>query len=336
MKFLVAFVRDRIFPICWGILALLVLCLVFWLHGIQSDALWYGVLLCAVLGLVIMGVDFLREFRAHKRRRDCIDAVTVERRSIPDEYSIAATDYEELIRALWDRIENLSDTSFSRQQEMKDYYTTWVHQIKTPLSVMQMMVQSEDTEQNRAMAAELFRMEQYVEMALGYVRLGDDASDVVIKECNLDELIRASVRRFAPQFIAKKLTFSYEPADVTAVTDGKWFAFLLEQLLSNAVKYTYEGGVSVTLTEDAKVIIKDTGIGIAPEDVPRIFEKGFTGFNGRLGTGGTPQSGRATGLGLYLCKKVAHKLNVGLSVTSEVGKGSTFTIDMRKDEIVPE
>jgi len=201
---------------------------------------------------------------------------------------------------------------------------------------MQMMVQSEDTEQNRAMAAELFRMEQYVEMALGYVRLGDDASDVVIKECNLDELIRASVRRFAPQFIAKKLTFSYEPADVTAVTDGKWFAFLLEQLLSNAVKYTYEGGVSVTLTEDAKVIIKDTGIGIAPEDVPRIFEKGFTGFNGRLGTGGTPQSGRATGLGLYLCKKVAHKLNVGLSVTSEVGKGSTFTIDMRKDEIVPE
>ena len=93
---------------------------------------------------------------------------------------------------------------------MKDYYTTWVHQIKTPLSVMQMMVQSEDTEQNRAMAAELFRMEQYVEMALGYVRLGEDASDIVIKECDLDELIRASVRRFASQFIAKKLTFSYE------------------------------------------------------------------------------------------------------------------------------
>ncbi|MBO4484086.1 MAG: HAMP domain-containing histidine kinase [Lachnospiraceae bacterium] len=336
MKFFVAFIRDRIFPICWGILALFVLCLVFWLHGIRSDALWYGVLLCAVLGFVIMGIDCLREYRAHKRRKDCIDAVTVEKRAIPDEYSPAAADYEELIRALWDRIDSLSDTSFSRQQEMKDYYTTWVHQIKTPLSVMQMMVQSEDTEQNRAMAAELFRMEQYVEMALGYVRLGDDASDVVIKECNLDELIRASVRRFAPQFIAKKLTFSYEPAEVTVVTDGKWFSFLLEQLLSNAVKYTYEGGVSITLTKDAKVYIKDTGIGIAPEDVPRVFEKGFTGFNGRIGSEGTPQSGRATGLGLYLCKKVAHKLNVGLSVTSEVGKGSTFIIDMRKEEIVPE
>lgn len=336
MKFLVAFVKERLFPICWGVLALLLLCLVFWLHGIEAGALWYGVLLCAVLGLLIMGVDCLREFRAHKRRRDCIDAVTVERRNIPEEYSLAGADYEELIQALWERIETLSEASFTRQQEMKDYYTTWVHQIKTPLSVMQMMVQSEDTEQNRAMAAELFRMEQYVEMALGYVRLGEDASDIVIKECDLDELIRASVRRFASQFIAKKLAFSYEPAKVTVVTDGKWFSFMLEQLLSNAVKYTYEGGVSVTLTEDARVIIKDTGIGIAPEDVPRVFEKGFTGFNGRPGSSETPQSGRATGLGLYLCKKVAHKLNVGLSVTSEVGRGSTFTIDMRKEEIVPE
>ena len=118
------------------------------------------------------------------------------------------------------------------------------------------------------------------------------------------------------------------------MTDGKWFSFLLEQLLSNAVKYTYEGGVTITLTEDAKVIVRDTGIGIAPEDVPRIFEKGYTGFNGRLS--GSASGERSTGLGLYLCSMIAHKLQIGLSVESEVGKGSTFTIDMHKDEIVVE
>ena len=334
MKFLVAFVKERLFPICWGVLALLLLCLVFWLNGIEAGALWYGVLLCAVLGILIMGVDCLREFRAHKRRRDCIDAVTVERRNIPEEYSLAGADYEELIQALWERIETLSEASFTRQQEMKDYYTTWVHQIKTPLAVMQMLVKSEDTEQNRALAAELFRTEQYVDMALGYIRLGEDASDLAVRECDLDELVRASIRRYAPQFIGKKLSLNYEPCKVTVVTDGKWFTFLLEQLLSNAVKYTYEGGVTVTITEDAKVIVRDTGIGIAPEDVPRVFEKGFTGFNGRLVSAGDTDGGRATGLGLYLCRKIAHKLNVGLSVESEIGKGSAFTIDMHKEDIV--
>ncbi|MBP5410342.1 MAG: sensor histidine kinase, partial [Lachnospiraceae bacterium] len=210
----------------------------------------------------------------------------------------------------------------------------WVHQIKTPLAVMQMLVKSEDTEQSRAIAAELFRTEQYVDMALGYIRLGEDASDLAVRECDLDELIRASVRRFSPQFIAKNLSFSYEPNKMKVVTDDKWFTFLLEQLLSNAIKYTYEGGVTVTLTDDAKVIVRDTGIGIAPEDVPRIFEKGFTGFNGRTASDGSTDGGRATGLGLYLCRKIAHKLNVGLSVESEVGRGTAFTIDMRKEAIL--
>ena len=247
---------------------------------------------------------------------------------------MAATDYSNLVQALWKRIEDIEDSRFTERREAKDYYTMWVHQIKTPLAVMQMLVKSEDTEQNRALAAELFRTEQYVDMALGYIRLGEDASDLAVRECNLDELIRASVRRYAPQFIARKLSFSYEPNAVKVVTDDKWFTFLLEQILSNAVKYTYEGGVTITLTDDAKVIVRDTGIGIAPEDVPRIFEKGFTGFNGRLASDGSKDDGRATGLGLYLCRKIAHKLNVGLSVESEIGKGTAFTIDMRKEEIV--
>ena len=334
MKFLLEFLKDRMYPILWGISVVVVCGLVFWLYSIRGDAIVYSVLLCVTVGLVVLTLDFVRELRRHRARLRSIRTASYERTDLIDEYGVAATDYADLVQALWKRIEDIEDSRFAERREAKDYYTTWVHQIKTPLAVMQMLVKSEDTEQSRAIAAELFRTEQYVDMALGYIRLGEDASDLAVRECDLDELIRASVRRFAPQFIAKKLSFSYEPNKMKVVTDDKWFTFLLEQIISNAIKYTYEGGVTVTLTDDAKVIVRDTGIGIAPEDVPRIFEKGFTGFNGRTASDGSTDGGRATGLGLYLCRKIAHKLNVGLSVESEVGRGTAFTIDMRKEEIL--
>ena len=336
MRFFREFVKDRIYPVLWGLVAIGVCAAVFWLYGIRTDAIAYAVLLCFVVGILFALVDYFKELRRHFTRLQSIKTAAYEKTVIPDEYGVAANDYADLVKALWDRIDRLEDEQFRERMEAEDYYTTWVHQIKTPLAVMQMTVKSEDTEQSRALAAELFRTEQYVDMALGYIRLGEDSSDLTVREYDLDELIRASIRRYAPQFIAKKLAFSYEPAKVTVVTDGRWFTFLLEQLLSNAVKYTYEGGVTVTLTEDAKVIVKDTGIGIAPEDVPRIFEKGFTGANGRMNTGDGSNGGRATGLGLYLCNKVAHKLNIGLSVESEVGRGTAFTVDMKKEEITVE
>ena len=333
MKFFTGFLRDRMYPIIWGVSAVVLTALVFWLYGLRWEAIIYTVMLCVVGGIAVGFVDFIRELRQHRLRLRSIRTASYEHMDLRDEYGVAATDYSELVEALWHRIEDLEERQFTERRETRDYYTTWVHQIKTPLAVMQMLVKSEDTEQSRAIAAELFRTEQYVEMALGYIRLGDDASDLAVREVDLDELVRASIRRYAPQFIARKLSFSYEPKKVKVVTDGKWFTFLLEQLLSNAVKYTYEGGVTVTLTDDAKVIVRDTGIGIAPEDVPRIFEKGFTGFNGRMESSDNKDGGRATGLGLYLCKKIAHKLNVGLSVESEVGRGTAFTIDMQKEEI---
>ncbi len=336
MGFFAEFLRDRLCPILWGIASVIILALVVWLYGIPGEAVGYSVLLCTACGLAVGFVDLIRELRHHRARLQCIRTAAYEHNELRDEYGVAAHDYADLVQELWRRIETLQEQQYAERREAKDYYTMWVHQIKTPLAVMQMLVKSEDTEQNRALAAELFRTEQYVDMALGYIRLGEDASDLAVRECDLDELIRTSIRRYAPQFIAKKLTFSYEPSNVKVVTDDKWFTFLLEQLLSNAIKYTYEGGVTVTLTEDAKVIVRDTGIGIAAEDVPRIFEKGFTGFNGRTNSDGSTDGGRATGLGLYLCRKVAHKLNVGLSVESEVGKGSTFTVDMKKEEIVAE
>ena len=165
-------------------------------------------------------------------------------------------------------------------------------------------------------------VEQYVEMALCYVRLGEGASDLVIKEYPLDDMIRKAIRKYAGQLIRRKLRVIYEGTDICVLTDEKWLVFIIEQLLSNAVKYTVSGNVTITVDREKKQLsISDTGIGISPEDLPRIFEKGYTGYNGRLDK-------KSTGIGLYLCRTAADKLGHKLTAQSTVGKGSSFTIDL--------
>ncbi len=215
-----------------------------------------------------------------------------------------------------DNITNLK----SSQQDSINYFTVWVHQIKTPISAMQMILKSEDTENNRILLSELFRIEQYAEMALYYLRLRSDSTDFVIGRFSLDKIIKRAIRRYAPQFITKKIKFIYLPANDNILTDEKWLLFIIEQLLSNAVKYTIKG--SVTIKYDNNILtIADTGIGISPEDLPRIFENGYTGMSGRLDR-------KSTGLGLYLCKRTADNLGHKISVNSEVGKGTVFCIDL--------
>ena len=193
--------------------------------------------------------------------------------------------------------------------------------VNTPISVMQMILQSEDTPEHRELSAELFRIEQYVEMVLTYIRLGSDDHDFVFRECDLDALVRQSIRKYAQQFIRRKIRLVYKPTELTVLTDEKWLTFILEQLLSNAVKYTPQGSVTITVTPDKKLYVSDTGIGISPEDLPRIFEKGFTGYNGRADK-------KSTGLGLYLCRQTADKLGIGIMADSTPGKGSVFTLDL--------
>lgn len=165
-------------------------------------------------------------------------------------------------------------------------------------------------------------------MVLSYIRLGSDTNDFVFQKSPLDDLIRQSIRKYAPQFIRKKLWLHYEKTEEKVLTDEKWLCFLLEQLLSNAVKYTYEGGVTISVSPEKVLTIRDTGIGIAPEDLPRIFEKGFTGYNGR-------SNKKATGLGLYLCKQAADKLGIRIRVKSRPGEGTAVSLDLssRKLEV---
>lgn len=294
---------------------------VFTLYDILTEPLLYATALSFFLLIVILTVGYAREKRRADERVRTLSAILTEWRELPQADTLAETDYQQMIAALGEAMDRLTAEADAQKQDMLDYYTAWVHQIKTPIAVMKLKL-ADDTSEHRALSAELQRVEQYVDMVLQYIRVGSGTNDLVIREYALDGLIRESVRKQAGQFVEKRLRLIYEPTNETAVTDKTWFCCILDQLLSNAVKYTPEGTVTVSV-KDGRLTVSDTGVGIAPEDLPRIFEKGYTGLNGRLGQ-------RSSGLGLYLAKKAADLLSIPLTVESTVGKGSAFTLDLRQ------
>ena len=175
--------------------------------------------------------------------------------------------------------------------------------------------------------SELFRIEHYVEMVLTYLRLDSLLSDYVFKEHYIDTIIKQSVKKFAAEFIGKKIRLEYEPVNETVITDEKWLSFVIEQILSNALKYTNTGGsVKITMEQPKLLCIKDTGIGIAAEDLPRIFEYGYTGCNGRIDK-------RASGIGLYLCKKICNNIGIDITVKSTPEKGTAIYLNLEQYQL---
>lgn len=320
-KLFFAYLREKRRTLLVFALFLVIFGAVYDLYAAEWEAYLYAAGLCVFVGLVVMAAGFVRFCRRHEERRLKAAAVEQEYLDLPAPETLAEADYQGMLAELGDRRRELSTAFETERQDSLDYYTTWVHQIKTPIAVMEMILRSEDTEEHRELSAELFRIGQYVEMALGYVRLSGGANDLVLQEYALDDLIRRSVRKYAPQFIRKKIRLTYEPTAVTVLTDEKWLCFILEQLLSNAVKYTPQGGVTIEVSPGKVLTVCDTGLGIAPEDLPRIFEKGFTGYNGRADK-------KSTGLGLYLCKQAADKLGIRITAASEPGVGTAISLTL--------
>lgn len=176
---------------------------------------------------------------------------------------------------------------------------------------------------NNELQNQLFKIEQYVEMVLQYLRLENMSSDLLLKRYQLDDIIRQAVRKYSRSFILKKIRLNFHEVNRVVLTDQKWLLFVIEQLLSNALKYTNSGAISIFMDEYSKdvLVIEDTGIGIGQEDLPRVFEKGFTGYNGRTDR-------KSTGIGLYLCKRILNKLSHTISIESQIGKGTKVKIGL--------
>lgn len=322
-----AYVKSHRGPIGLFLLFACIYGAVFYLYRLPVEAVLYAALLCAAAAAPFL----LWQYRKNQKTVRVLRNMQRELLSEPEQFfvdncpgaeTLLEQEYQKLILLLCRDRERLSDRIAEDRSEMVDYYTMWVHQIKTPIAAMHLLIQSRKEEEDAELKDQLFKIEEYVNMALQYLRL-DESSDLILKQCDLDALIRQAIRRYAGMFIRRRLTLSYDGVDCKVLTDEKWLVFVVEQLLSNAVKYTKTGGVSIYMEpgKEKTLIVEDTGIGIAPEDQPRIFEKGFTGYNGH-------QDKKSTGIGLYLCRRALSRLSHTITVESEPEKGTKFRIDL--------
>ena len=283
----------------------------------------YPMALCLLAGLAALFFDFQRTRRLHRQLDVIRSPLDAAAQPLPEAAELISADYSRIISLLVQEQRESSARLARRYQDIVDYYTIWVHQIKTPISSMHLQLQSEDTDLARRLKSDLTRIEQYVEMVLVYLRLDADTTDYVIREQELDPIIRSALRKFAGEFIARRLTLQYEPVGVSVITDEKWLSFVVEQVLSNALKYTPSGSIRICLESPKTLCVSDTGYGIAPEDLPRIFEKGYTGCRGR-------SDKKASGIGLYLCRRICK--NLGHQITAESVPGRGTTIRIRLDQ----
>lgn len=326
MKIFLKYISEHIKTFVFFMLVSLVFLLTFFMFELPAAAVLYAFVISAFFGAVIVVFDFIKYYKKHKRLSRLKNEIYFTLENMPVSSSLIENDYQELIRVVSDEKLLLENETGKRYRELTDYYTIWAHQIKTPIAAMRLNLQSEDTPQNRELSEDLQKIEQYVEMVLCYLRLDSDTNDFVLKEYDLDSIIRQAVKKFSMQFIRRKIRLEYSQVECKVLTDEKWLLFVIEQVLSNSLKYTQKGSIMISIESPKTLCIKDTGIGISPEDLPLIFEKGYTGCNGR-------SDKKASGIGLYLCRRICKNLGHKITAESEVGKGTVIKIDLKSENV---
>lgn len=326
MKLFLQYLKQRRRVLIVGAVFCIVFAVSFLLYHLPMGAVIYPTLLCATLGILIMVFDFLRVKREHEALNSIRSMTDVIAESLPKIDGIKDEDYQQILRLISEEHNDYRTQTNRKYADMIDYYTVWAHQIKTPIASMRLHLQNEDSALSRTLSSDLHRIEQYVEMVLTFLRLNSESTDYVIKEYDPDKIIKQAVRKFSADFIGRKLSLVYEPVNITVITDEKWLSFVIEQVLSNALKYTPTGSITITLENEKTLRIRDTGIGIAPEDLPRIFENGYTGYNGRADK-------KASGIGLYLCKRICNNLGHTITARSIVDVGTIIDIDLTQTKL---
>lgn len=312
------YIKKRLFNLLLVFLLTNLYIVFIWLYGISFDDVSYVLLLSLMLITSILSLDFYYHQKEQKALFDALNYAAKTQKidgidNLDEHYQLLI---EEILKLHIDTKHNYE----MRLDDIQDYYSLWIHQIKVPIAAMDLILQNSQHPSSLQLSNELIKICQYVDMVLNYLRLESYSNDLVIKEVSLDPIIRSVIHKLAPLFIQKKLTLDYKEVNAIVLSDEKWLAFVLEQLLSNAIKYTPKGCITISY-QAPFLTIKDTGVGIEASDLPRIFEKGYTGYNGRI-------HDRASGLGLYLTKKTLDLLRHPIKVESTLSQGTTITLDL--------
>ena len=322
------YVSERINVVLY-LLPTVCLLFIWWLCDLPWQPAVYLLLILAVLAFLLIFSDY----RKYAKKRRLLEMYAIQMEAgifaLEEENGGLEGAWAQLVKGWQQRYEQEKEKALEEREGSSRYYTLWSHQIKTPVAAMHLLLQEEELDR-RSMEQELWKAEQYVDMALQYQRLDKNGRDLVFKEHPLSSLVKKAVKNMAPVFIYNKTGIHLEDTAATVLTDEKWFLFVLEQLLGNAVKYTAKdgsGSIRIYTREREKgnfLVVEDNGIGIRPEDIPRVFEWGYTGYNGR-------QEKRSTGIGLFLCRRIMDMLGQPISIELEEGKGTRVLLGISRN-----
>ena len=324
MEILKSYLKKNIKVYILFVVFIFIFFIMFYLYNLPLEALIYTGSFCFLAALIASISDYANYKESYKKLNFLEQNILNDLDALPKSLDIRIDYYHKIIEKLYEELEKLTQENRQKNTDMVDYYSMWVHQIKTPIAAMNFLLDNEEVDQ-KILQQELFKIERYVEMVLTYIRLDSISSDYVITKINLDEVVKDSVKKYATIFINKKIKLNYVSHETMVISDKKWLSFAFEQILGNSVKYSSTGGEITIETYENKLVIEDNGMGIKEEDLPRIFEKGFTGFNGRY-------EKKSSGLGLYLCKKTLDKLGHHIEISSKVGEGTRIEITFPKED----
>ena len=324
MEILKSYLKKNIKVYILFVVFITIFSIMFYLYNLPLEALIYTGSFCFLASLIASFSDFVNYRESYKKLKFLEKNILNDLEDLPKSLDIRIDYYHKIIEKLYEELEKSTQENQQKNTDMVDYYSMWVHQIKTPIAAMNFLLDNEEVDLKN-LQQELFKIERYVEMVLTYIRLDSTSSDYVITKINLDEVVKDSVKKYATIFINKKIKLNYVSHETMVISDKKWLSFAFEQILGNSVKYSRADGEITIKTYENRLVIEDKGIGIKEEDLPRIFEKGFTGFNGRY-------EKKSSGLGLYLCKKTLDKLGHHIDITSTVGKGTRIEITFPKED----
>ena len=316
-QFIKYYIRSRLPFYLLVIFNEIILLLFAFLFEEVADVLYYSLTILTFVTIIMVAWDLFRSYQSYKLAYLYEEITPLS----PLEFYLAQT----LENARENQM-NQTEEECKRYTDLMDYYTLWVHQIKTPIAASQLLVQDvTDRNIKSLLEQEIFKIDAYTHLVLQYLRLENFHDDLQLKQVALEHLVKEVVRKYSLFFIQKGLTINLDDLDVKVISDEKWLLVIIKQVLSNSLKYTKNGGIEVYF-KDNTLYLKDSGIGIKDSDILRVFERGFSGYNGRL----TQQS---SGLGLYLSKKIADQLGHDISISSQVGQGTTVSIHFQKQKL---
>lgn len=328
------YIMDRKYLICfYALLMIFISCVVYLdsFGGVSLENIFY---INVVSGIFFFSYIVFEYFLKKRYYKQISEIISNNREDIVNRIPEPRTHEEKLFNDMLKTMHNQQreeiEGLYEEKKENQEFITTWVHEVKTPISVIRLLIENKETPDSEVFGSieeEIDRIEGQVEQALYYSRTDDFSKDYFINEIDLERVVREAVKRNARIFISKRIKVSIDAINITALTDKKWLLFIINQILSNSLKYTSSNGsIHISSLEDEKekrLIIEDNGIGIKTEDIHRVFNRGFTGQTGR-------QYSKSTGMGLYLSKRLARKLGHDIKIESEEGKYTRVIIHFPK------